>query len=66
MTIQDRIKQPDNPKWKRIGDIAITVAQPIGVLAIMIFCPAEFKDYAVTAWIGVCNAIKGATKLTTK
>ena len=66
MTIKERIKKPDHPGWQKIGDIAITVAQPLGVLAIMIFVPTAYKDYAVGACIGLCNAIKGATKLTTK
>ena len=65
MTIQERIKKPDHPKWRKIGDIAINIAQPVGVLAIMIFAPAAYKEYAVAAWIGVCNAIKAGTKLAT-
>lgn len=65
MTITERYKKPDHPGWAKVGKIAVEIAQPVGVLAIMIFAPAAYKEYAVAAWIGVCNAIKGATKLTT-
>lgn len=63
MSIQERIKKPDHPFWKKVGNLARNLAQPIGAIVILAFVPPPFKEPATAAWIVVCNAIKGATKL---
>lgn len=62
--IVKQVKKPDHPFWKKVGTIAFNVAQPLGSLAILAFVPAPYKDPAIALWIALCNAIKGATKLT--
>ena len=59
-------KKPDNPRWNKIGNAAIFIAQPLGILAILIFVPTEYKDASVAAWVAIITALKAGTKLTTK
>ena len=69
MTTAKRIRRawnrPDNPTWRKVGNIAVMVAGPVGTLAILIFVPAPFKDASIAAWSALVAAVKAGTKLTT-
>lgn len=63
MKLTERIKKPDNPFWKKVGNFAALVAAPAGTLAILIFVPDPFKQTAIATWSALMAAIKGLTKL---
>lgn len=66
MNIQERIKAPDHPVWKRIGNWAAIIGAPAGTLLILIFVPAPYKEPAVATWAAIMAALKAGTKLTTQ
>ena len=58
--------KPDDPKWKKIGNQLIFIADPVGTLLILIFVPPGLKAASVAVWNAFCIVAKALTKLTTK
>ena len=72
-TVQSKVDQivtvwnkPDDPKWKKIGNQIIFLADPVGMLLILIFVPVGLKTASLAVWNALCLTLKGMTKLTTK
>ena len=61
--VKDRIKQPDHPFWKRLGDIMIYIVIPAAEL-IAPRLPPPFGTIIGVAVPVLSVIIKGASKLT--
>lgn len=62
--VTDQIAKPDHPFWKKVGNKILFVADPVGMLLILIFVPPGLKTASLAVWNAVCITAKGATKFT--
>jgi hypothetical protein len=62
--VQERIKEPDHPVWRKIGNWCVIVGSPLGTVLIETFVPDPWKKVALVAFNSLMAGIKLGSKLT--
>lgn len=64
MKLSKRWNRPDNPVWRKIGNVLMLGVLPVAVVVSKFFVPEPYKSAIIELSAIIIPIIKGLTKLT--